>query len=80
MNGKWTGEFLPIDSAPVQDGVAFGPCLLGPTEHGDDWIVGSWNGVEWKDSNGFVFVPQVYLLLEPLTEVSRRLGLSSPGS
>lgn len=77
---KWTVEFLPIASAPVEHGVKFGPCLLGPAENGDDWIVGNWNGAEWRDSNGFVFAPLVYLLLEPLTEVSRRLGLSSRGS
>ena len=80
MNGKWIGEMLPIAMAPVQTGVKFGPCLLGPAETGADWIVGWWNGAEWRDSDGFVIVPQVYMLLAPLSDVSRSLGLSSPGS
>ena len=80
MNKKWTGEILPIATAPVQQGVKFGPCLLGPAENGDDWIVGNWNGAEWKDSNGFAFAPLVYMLLAPFSEVSLSLGLSSPSS
>jgi len=76
VEGKWIGEMLPIETAPIEKGMDFGPCLLGPAETGDDWIVGWWNGSEWKDSNGFVFVPLVYMLLAPLSEVSRTLGLS----
>ena len=80
MNGKWTDEILPIATAPVQAGIKFGFCLLGSAENRNDWIVGIWNGTEWKDSNGFSFTPLVYMLLAPLSDVSRSLGLSSPGS
>ena len=80
MDGKWIGEMLPIETAPIEQGVKFGPCLLGPAENGDDWIVGDWNGSEWKDSNGFAFAPLVYMKLDPLSEVSLSLGLSSSGS
>ena len=80
MNGKWIGEMLPIETAPIEQGIDFGPCLLGPAETGDDWIVGWWNGAEWKDSNGFAFAPLVYMKLATLSEVSLTLGLSLPGS
>ena len=80
MDGKWTGEILPIANAPIETGVKFGPCLLGLVETEDDWIVGWWNGSEWRDSDGFVLSPLVYMLLAPLSEVSLNLGLSLSGA
>jgi hypothetical protein len=66
----------PISEAPVKDGEVFGPCLLGPGSHGEEWTIGGWDGNVWFDADGITIVPLVYLYLRGLEDVLLFLGLN----
>jgi hypothetical protein len=52
----------PIENAPVEPNVEFGPCLLSPgSDHG--WTIGRWNGEGWYDENGLPLTPAGWALL-----------------
>jgi len=59
----------PISEAPVTPGVEYGPCLLGPGLHGEDWTIGGWNGTAWADTDGILLAPLVFMDLVPLRAV-----------
>jgi len=68
--------FRPIGEAPVQPGIRFGPCVLGPGLNGEDWVVGFWDGYAWICRDGFSFTPTVFFLLGPVSEILAALGLA----
>jgi hypothetical protein len=66
----------PIESAPVQPGKSFGPCLLGP---GPDveWMIGHWDGNGWYCEDGSTASPIVWAPLPPITAV---IGTARPAT
>jgi hypothetical protein len=64
----------PIADAPVTRGVEYGPCLLGPGLHGEEWTIGRWNGAAWCDNDGIPLDPVVFMILVPVATVLAALG------
>lgn len=59
VNGHTTITVLPIESAPIETGVSWGPCLLSPGLD-LDWVIGEWDGEAWCSLSGFVIAPLYY--------------------
>lgn len=57
-----------IDSAPVQAGEHFGPCLLGPGGNAE-WVIGHWDGTGWYCDDGSAVSPVIWAPLPPISEV-----------
>ena len=67
-------SFSPIESAPVQPGKSFGPCLIGPGPEAE-WVIGHWSGQGWYCDNGSPVSP---LLWAPLPSISEVLASARP--
>ena len=65
-------ELAKIDSAPVQPGQPFGPCLLAPSIDGSEWTVGEWDGEGWCSDTGSKLTPLFWALLPQLSSLPRR--------
>jgi hypothetical protein len=71
---------LPIDTAPINSGEEFGPCLLWEPDAANYpqeicWMIGSWNGEEWLSQDGDDCHPMHWYPLPapgPLTDEQKR--------
>ena len=76
MNTANFAQWKPISEAPVQDGMEYGPCLLGPSQQITGYDLGRWNGAAWIGSDGFPFSPLFFQPLQNVSEILAALGLA----
>ena len=68
LDYAWPLPF-PISEAPIKPGVPYGPFLLSPGAHDQEWVVGEWDGSGWFSLGGRPLQPTHFYPPPP----SRRL-------